>query len=163
MEEMYVAGLLHDVGILAIDRFCPLQLNVAIKKAQFNGISLEQAETEVLGYSHADVGGILAETWKLSPQVTSAIKYHFKPEQCPESETGALIVICANVLAYRCGIPEVSNISQGPKGENLPEALGLDEGQIVQLCETIMTELELADRAFSEAANPTLNEALVRR
>lgn len=165
MEELYVAGLLHDVGLLTLERFCPFQLNQAIKQAQLNGISLFKAEHNILKYDHAEVGGLLADKWKLSPLMKNVIRYHFQPELEAQPTLATAIVIGANYLAYQCGFPAIPNVEGHVEGALHFNELGMSQEQINDLEATIVAEVELADKTYGDDMNQkqSLNDALVKR
>ena len=48
---------------------------------------------EVLGVSHADVGGWLADKWNLPPHLVNAICYHHRPFEQPVDEPEDLVVL----------------------------------------------------------------------
>lgn len=148
MEELYVAGLMHDIGVLALDRFVPAGLTTAIKKANMHGLSLDEAEREVLGYSHSEAGCLLAENWKLSPLIVAAIRHHHTPEQSGIHKETTNIIAAANCLAYKANYPAMPGIVGGREGEPLLTQLGLSEEQIEQVLTSISVEVDQADSVY---------------
>ena len=57
-------------------------------------------EQEELGYSHAEVGGLLAEQWQLPANLVSAIRFHHGPSRTRHYQTDATIVHVANFIAH---------------------------------------------------------------
>ena len=149
-EEMYVAGLIHDIGILTLERYCPNPLALAIKKAQFNRVTLCQAEKEVFGFDHYEVGGLLAEKWKLSPTLMDAIRYHQDPHLDEKNPLSTAIVIGASFLAYECGYPEMKDIEPHHESEQRFKELGLSDDQIEEIKYAILAEVELSDKTYGE-------------
>ncbi|MDP1993609.1 MAG: HDOD domain-containing protein [Ignavibacteria bacterium] len=77
--EAFLAGFLHDMGIAVIHRFFHSNF-VTISELQVNsGLSLLDAETEVLGMNHAEIGSFLAENWNFPPSLCDVIKNHHTP------------------------------------------------------------------------------------
>jgi len=62
-ELAYTAGLLHDVGKLALAHACADQFERVRQYQLEKNISWRQAEHDTLGYDHTDVGGVLMEQW----------------------------------------------------------------------------------------------------
>ncbi len=54
-----LAALLHDIGYWILIQECPRELEQAIELALAAGIPLPQAEYEILGASHAEIGAYL--------------------------------------------------------------------------------------------------------
>ncbi|MBI2950882.1 HDOD domain-containing protein [bacterium] len=79
-ETAFLAGMLHDIGKVVLDRFFPdyyIQVMGLVKGGE---MSIGQAEEEVLGLTHAEVGGQLAAEWKFSENLQNVIMYHHAPE-----------------------------------------------------------------------------------
>jgi putative nucleotidyltransferase with HDIG domain len=75
-DNYYVAALLHDVGKLLIYQFYPEKFKEIIKKQIKNNLIDYQAEEEVLGVNHNEIGGYLAEKWNFNPEIIDSIKQH---------------------------------------------------------------------------------------
>ncbi|OYT69962.1 MAG: hypothetical protein CFK49_05585 [Armatimonadetes bacterium JP3_11] len=101
-EEAFLVGLLHDAGRLVMDRFLANELDQAISLSLTRVISLSDAEREVLGYTHVEVGDLLAEQWNLPESVRIPLRRHHEDVSFEECPLGC-IVHAANVLAHQAG------------------------------------------------------------
>jgi putative nucleotidyltransferase with HDIG domain len=72
----YTAGLLHDIGRLALASCFPRQLTAAQAWAAEHDIAPQDAERAVLGSDHAVVGSLIAAHWRLAPAIVDAIRLH---------------------------------------------------------------------------------------
>lgn len=80
--ECFTAALLHDVGKLILSRFLDADTLRLLKLARDEGgLSFLEAESQVLQVHHGEVGGIIAQHWKLPERIMKAIIYHHSPEQ----------------------------------------------------------------------------------
>lgn len=79
--EAFTAALLHDVGKLVLGRFLKPAVTDLIEQAARDHLSAAEAERTVLQVDHAEVGGIIAEHWKLPPRVVSGIAHHHTPAE----------------------------------------------------------------------------------
>lgn len=80
-ERLFLTGLLHDIGALVIYTKLPDQSRQILKNDFRNNRSMATMEQNVLGFTRADVGGELAEAWKLPESISEAIRYQFDPEK----------------------------------------------------------------------------------
>ncbi len=98
-ERLFVAGLLHDIGhLILFRRFPDLSrelLLLADREQQF----LVQAEAEELGFTHADVAGLLLERWQLPGSLCEAIRYHHAPAQAGDAKLEAALIELADQIA----------------------------------------------------------------
>jgi putative nucleotidyltransferase with HDIG domain len=101
----FTAGLLHDVGKLAIGSF--LCGDAARVRARLDGgrMSFVNAEREVLGIDHAEVGFAVAERWGLPPVIGATARWHHEPAGAPDAEATLLasLVHAADCLAHSLG------------------------------------------------------------
>lgn len=77
--KAYLAGLLHDLGIIVNLWILPKEFVAAFKFASDEGIPLHEGEQQILGFTHCDSGRLLAERWELSPDLTEVVALHHNP------------------------------------------------------------------------------------
>jgi putative nucleotidyltransferase with HDIG domain len=86
-EKAYLAGLLHDLGILVNTLTCTEDYRKCIKQASEEHVALHRVETGHLGFNHCQSGKILAEQWRFSSDLIEVIEFHhddgFPPEKHP--------------------------------------------------------------------------------
>src|SRR5258708_2416858 len=66
--KAYAAGLLHDVGIVALLWVAPHEFRRAVEVARAEHIPLREAEDKTLGITHVESGKIIAQNWHLPPE-----------------------------------------------------------------------------------------------
>ncbi|NPV88230.1 HDOD domain-containing protein [Coprothermobacteraceae bacterium] len=99
-ESLYVAGLLHDVGKLILNLYLPVEFGRLMALVE-QGETFAEAEKEVLGYDHAEVGGAVCEKWQLPDVITQGVRYHHSPKEA--TNESAHIVHLANAIALTLG------------------------------------------------------------
>lgn len=99
-ENAYVAGLLHDIGIIAEDQFFQNDFQCILRDSLTRRIDLAGAELEYWGYDHAEIGEAICLSWRLPRELTSSVGGHHSPV----SPRGAFFRITATLFAadYIC-------------------------------------------------------------
>lgn len=78
-ERLFVAGLLHDVGSLLIYNRVPETARDLILAARGNEGILHRTEQKALGFSHAELGGMMLDQWHLPDALQQAVRHHHDP------------------------------------------------------------------------------------
>ena len=85
-HTLFMAGLLHDIGILLYDQFFHKQFEEIIERAVKNETSFLVAEKRsVPSEMHGVLGGELLGLWKIDPAIVSAVRFHHAPDKAPET------------------------------------------------------------------------------
>lgn len=100
-SELYVCGLLHDVGKVVLLDGLGSQYLALFARARNEGTPLYKLEKEELGFAHTDVGAVVAKRWDLPDQVARAIQHHHGPRRMVAADPIVSIVAHANLLAHR--------------------------------------------------------------
>jgi HD-like signal output (HDOD) protein len=126
-EDAYVAGLLHDVGKIALAvKKCGPQGNVS-PDGSAAANSGQQKLKESLDISHTDVGYCLGENWNLPRALTNSILYHHNPDIDPAPGNLSCVVFLANIFC-KMGPSELKeDITFDWKVEETLEALKLSK------------------------------------
>jgi len=132
-DTLFTAGLLHDIGHLVMFNRVPEQAHEAIMLTVQGEASLDlyQAEQQILGFDHAEVGADLARHWHLPEILVSCIAYHHDLHASTEHIQAVAHVHIANAIASLpySDIPVVEDLSRvSPEAWALanikPERLG---------------------------------------
>jgi HD-like signal output (HDOD) protein len=84
-QFLFLAGLLHDVGILVYDQFFHPEFKSMVDEAIRNGQTFLESEQAHAGkQSHPWVGSALLELWKLAIPIISGVRFHHEPDKAPE-------------------------------------------------------------------------------
>lgn len=97
------AGLIHDVGKVILDRYFHKEFFLIVDRVDSEQIPMEQAEFDIIGLSHADLGRVLLERWKFPKEITEAVGYHHRPWDSEEYQDFSSITYFANMLSKMNG------------------------------------------------------------
>jgi len=99
-NNIYLAGLIHDVGKIILDRFMHDVYKEIVRITYNENISVVEAEQRIIGESHAKVGGWLMEKWNLPPMFVDVATYHHSVmEMQEENRVEVAIIALSNQLA----------------------------------------------------------------
>ncbi len=79
--EAFIAGFLHDMGISVMHRFFHSNFVQVVNLVNKEGMSYSQAELEVFGLDHQEMGYFLVDRWNFPKTLSSAISAHHAPEK----------------------------------------------------------------------------------
>jgi HD-like signal output (HDOD) protein len=102
-SKAYLAGLLHDLGIIVNLWALPQEFRGAYEVAGEEGIPLHEAEQKVLGFTHCDSGGLLAEKWALPPDLVAVVAHHHAPQQSENHTALVTLVELSDLLCRMTG------------------------------------------------------------
>jgi putative nucleotidyltransferase with HDIG domain len=145
LEEYFAAGLLHDLGKIPLNNVMAQEYLGAMAVADREKISLILAEKRVLDIDHAEVGGMIAEAWKLDRSIAEALQYHHSPElyQGPNAEL-LYTVIVADYYANREEIGFSGNRYPEKPSPAIYQSLALSKEVLEEITEEVNAEIEKA-------------------
>ena len=151
-ERLFVAGLLHDIGKLVITNKMINESREVIKRVETKKKFDFDVEQAVLGFDHAEVGGVLLKEWNMPESLCNSVLYHHRPKAAVDPTIEICIVHIANILTIRAehGINQTDMI---PAIDPIAfEMTGLSEDDFEQI-------FSRAGAVFSEALDAILPRA----
>jgi len=124
-ERFFVAGLLHDIGLLILYQGIPETTHHSIQQARATGETLASIEMSILGYTHTDVGSRLAQKWKLPANIIEAIEFHHAPEKATQYPVETAVIHIANHITDMLNQENDLSITQPPIDSAIWETSGL--------------------------------------
>jgi putative nucleotidyltransferase with HDIG domain len=133
-EAVFTAGLLHDIGELVIFNRVPEMARAALTQVldDVDGLTVHQAERQLLGYDHAQVGGELARQWKLPSLLEECIACHHSPGDASKHPREAAIVHIANVLAVMAELDTLALEDVSPIDPQAWSSIGLQADDAIE-------------------------------
>jgi len=140
-DVAFTAGLMHDLGRLALASQAPDALATALRRRDELDCTVLEAERAALGTDHAALGEQVAARWRFGPAVVEAIRRHHEP---PASARAGLadVIHVADALTHALDLAGDPNEMVPPMDAAAWNRVGLTEGQALLLLERTESEVD---------------------
>jgi putative nucleotidyltransferase with HDIG domain len=133
----YSAGLLHDIGKLALDEAMPRSFAGIVEQAKSQQSCTRTLEQKHLGLDHTILGKRLAAKWHLPDQIILAIWLHHSDvhlisQSMPEAKI-AQVVQLADLIARQCGIGQSGSFDVPDSTDKITQLLAINPDQLEQI------------------------------
>ncbi len=130
---MFLAGILHDLGILVIYQQDAVLAGAVARQIEEQHQLRDQAERELMGFDHAEVGALLIEAWGLSMELSELARCHHQYQLAQSNQQATVMLALANLLAGAdFSIASATDI----RFEALIEQLEISENSLAEIVET---------------------------
>ena len=99
-DEIFLNGILHDVGFLVLSRYFDDEYKGVIENMH-KGQTLLEAEKNVLEFDHADMGAWLANQWQLPNNIKDTVEFHHSPSHAKRSLKHVSVTHIADYLSTK--------------------------------------------------------------
>ncbi|MFO0897920.1 MAG: HDOD domain-containing protein [Pirellulales bacterium] len=104
-DDAFIAGLLHDVGLLVLAQRLGESYNGFVDRADAEGLELGPLERSAVGFEHTDLSAALLGHWKFAPSLVEAVRNAMHPE-APASDDMATRQL-TSVLRLACDLTQL--------------------------------------------------------
>jgi putative nucleotidyltransferase with HDIG domain len=148
-DALFTAALLHDIGELVIFNRLPQQAKEGLLMVldSADELPVYQAERQVIGFDHAQVGGELARQWKLPPMLEECIEFHHDIHASLRFPREVALVHIANILALMAEVRTLDPLDVSPINSAAWEIVGMKAEEVIN---EVVTE---AQEEIAEAEN----------
>jgi HD-like signal output (HDOD) protein len=148
-ERLFVAGILHDVGRLILFTKATDLTRECLQRAETQKQMLYDAERDVVGFTHAVVGGVLLQTWKLPGSLEEVVMFHHNPRAATKFPMETAVVHVADIVAH--------TMELGANGERYVPPLDTEAWNRLNLsANAISTVIEQVDRQYQDTIHTVL-------
>ncbi|GAB6097664.1 hypothetical protein JCM14469_39180 [Desulfatiferula olefinivorans] len=135
-EEAFVAGLLHDIGKLAMLLTYTSDYQDILRKQRVDGCSSLEAEKTVLGFDHCEIGAMFMDKWHMPRHLKEAVIFHHLSRDGADVSPHARVVCLGNLLSHTHGNRPDERLIHDPA----PLAMAFDALKIDSATRTALTE-----------------------
>ena len=140
IEELFVSGLLHDIGKIVEMLYLPGEFGKVVAVIDKEDILMTTAENKVLGYNHAEIGKLLAEKWNLPVKLVQVIAHHHQPNNAGGFAMEAAIVHLADIFCRALNLGYGGDNKIPPLDKQAWELLKINTSAIDTIMETLQRE-----------------------
>ncbi len=143
-EEAFMAGLIHDIGKVVLDQYMTEDFTRILDHAARENVPILEAEKQVIGVRHTQVGEWLAEKWNLPGHLVAAIRYHHTLAQQMKYVKLVLIVHLADAIVRMEGYGNGGDAVTPKIREEIWQVISIDPEDMPQLLNEIRLGYENA-------------------
>jgi len=148
----FTAGLLHDIGKVVLNEYVGREFAEIARLVRERKTSFVEAERQVLGFSHDEIGEKVAEKWKLPDSLVRCVRHHHDPSMLEPADPLVDTVYLADCICLLLGI--------GLGADELnyradPAVMGrhnLHEADLELTGASMMCELKRVEEMFADAS-----------
>lgn len=151
-DEAFLAGLIHDVGIMVEMQACyPQFVEITDLLSQDSNLTLRQAELQILGATHEAFGAGLCRQWRFPVHLEYVAGYHHRPTELTDAnQMLPAIIQVADILARQLGVGLPGRAEAETVDAQLLQLLHLTELDIEAVAESLPAAIEEAHRLLSD-------------
>jgi putative nucleotidyltransferase with HDIG domain len=140
-DEIFLAGLFHDVGKVIMINQKPARYRQLLGVACANRWPIETMEKEVFKFSHEEVGELILRKWNLPPILLNPVRYHhlIQNEDCgpiPDERTVAMVAT-ADIIASMLNMGLLTSAPIDPLKARSTRLLALSADTVLQVMEKL--------------------------
>jgi putative nucleotidyltransferase with HDIG domain len=144
-DDLFTAGLLHDLGKLVVALYRPVEWAAMSELAEEEGLADAVAEDRFWGVDHAVVGALLLKSWSFPRSLVEAVNWHHAPRLADVHQGGALLLRLADAVVH--GLDETLAGAFAEDRERIVahgcEHFHLNDDELAERCEEVLQDEDL--------------------
>ena len=151
VEESFVGGLVHDMGLLIELQVFPDRLKDIVERCEKTGQEFCSLEREIVGADHQAFGAYLSSKWKFPPALRYAISYHHNPEHLkPEFKRFVTLIQVADAICCQNDFGFSLTARSTDITDEMLTLVGVSSQQVEHLLDLLPVRFEEAQAIFGE-------------
>jgi len=137
-EEVFIAGLLHDIGKVMIKVTLPEDFETILRTTKEEGLFMCEVEERIVGVDHAGIARWVAAKWNLPSNIAEPMTCHHDPSKAKDYARRAAMVHLADLLIQAVGFGDSGSPFVPPLDPRALSLLGVD----LAFIKAVLLELE---------------------
>lgn len=109
-DDALLAGLFHNIGYWVLLQECRQDLEAALELARSRQLPMHEAERQIIGASHAEIGAYLLGLWGLPNTVIEAVALQYRPLQVQQSSFDVLAALATAETLLAADTPLIAGL-----------------------------------------------------
>lgn len=151
----FTAGLLHDIGKVILNEYVAEEFAEIVRRVTDEHMSFGEAEKQVLGFSHEEIGGMITEKWNLPPVIIRCVRFHHVPSAVNPPDSLVDTVYLANCVCLLLGIGLGEDGLCYRADPTVLERRGLCENDLEVIGAQTVVDLQRVVKLFEDDAKTT--------
>ena len=151
-DTYFVAGLLHDIGIIVLEQYFHKSFAALCAYAQLNNIPLHKAEDEKWDVNHGDIGAFLCKKWNMPMPIVESTNFHHHPQYCDDAFRKMVNVV--HVADFICNSQNIGTATEGIFDGFAPDSLvelGISMKHVGEIVDVVIEESSKSEILLSLA------------
>ena len=140
-EHLFTAALTHDIGKVVLGTFSEVDPQRITFLALEERMTFEQAERQILGIDHCEVGSCLVEHWRLPSSIVGAVRWHHQPDRSTGDALIVNLVHVADAVCLMAGVGASCDALSYRPGSHAMNRLGLQLSILDKIVYEVLNEL----------------------
>ncbi len=132
-NTIFTAALLKDIGKTVLDKFVKESFDEISDLLADESVTFEEAEKQVIGVDHTELGGMIAKMWKFSPRMVNIIRNHHLSDSAMAKNREIAVVYLADCICMMIGIEGGSDGPAYRYKDLVMEELGMTPDDVSQI------------------------------
>ncbi len=142
INTIFTAALLKDLGKILLDSVVAEKIQKIDQLVVQQNLSFLEAEKQVIGIDHAELGAMIAKMWKFSPRMVKIIRHHHLQDPAMQTEHDIITVYLADCICMMLGLAVGADALSYQFYPDAITALGLDSAAISRVMAGFTSEME---------------------
>lgn len=156
--ELFVAGLLHDIGKIVLDAYFPKQMDSILYNISKSSTTFVESERILGKIDHTQIGFRLGKKWKLPDELIYPIRFHHDPIKTEKFRNLVSVVHLANIVAKLANIgydgyntiPKISKTAWTTIAKHKPDISKSDIKKYIIMVQQQLENNEIASLAVEQ-------------
>lgn len=138
-DTAYTGGLIHDIGKVILASFMADRFNEVLERMRKYRIPSHEAEKDILGTTHQEIGGVVAERWRIAEELREAIMHHHSPAESKTAAELAAVICLGDAICGMYGIGSGIEATDGSIPQEAMDILKVTDKELEEMAGEILT------------------------